>query len=330
MKVRHMKKVQLTRIITGICITVFFLAGCGQREPFFGAAPVQANDADFTLQSIVDEKAFLDRSRDEGKLSIRYFHFSDQEKGGDSIYIEAPDGSNLLIDAGYEKAGKALVQSLSDLGVDHLDAVVATHPHHDHIGGFISLLDAKHVGRVYMPKVANDTILFEQFVEKIKEKAIPVSFLERGDVIAMNTDVQLDVLGPPKGTGTKNIPTSMSTSAINNLCLVLKLHYGERTFLFTCDVYKRAEFELTEAFGSSLKADMLHAPHHGNHTSSSIPFIQAVRPKLTIFSSHEVYSKTVYENYRKSGSRIAVTGIDGNILILCDGNSIQLVTQRVT
>lgn len=83
------------------------------------------------LSSMVNPQAQLD---EEGRTHLEV-HAIDVGQG-DSIYIKA-GSKNILIDAGENDQGPTVSKYLRELGVDRLDLVVGTHPHSDHIGGWI-------------------------------------------------------------------------------------------------------------------------------------------------------------------------------------------------
>lgn len=329
---RFMQRIQVNALERkafwiGWVIFVILIAECLQREELL-FQPAAAQDTNVDLQEVKDGKAFFDRSRDEGKLTIRYFHLSEKEKGGDAIYIETPDGNNMLIDSGIESTGATLNQFLNQLNVSRLDIAVATHPHHDHIGGYLTIFQTKEVGQVMMPKVTNQTDTYREFMQVIDEKQIPVKYMEEGNQFDFGEHGFVEILNPPKGTNQGQGLNGASTKDINNYCMVMKIHYGERSFLFTCDIYMEAEQTLTQKFMERLDSDMMHAPHHGNSTSSSVSFVRAVTPQVTVISSYKLNSIKVMSTYQNAGSKVVMTGKHGHIMILSDGESIQVITQQ--
>ena len=145
-------------------------------------------------------------------------HFIDVDQG-DSTLIIAPDGSTALIDGGLSN-GKALAY-LQSLSLDRLDVIIATHPHQDHIAGLVDILPAFDVGGVWQPGSTNTTLAFERFLTTIANEGIPFHDAGTGDVIPLG-ELTLDVL------------YGVSQAAnLNNTSLVLRLAYGNVSFLFT-------------------------------------------------------------------------------------------------
>ena len=75
-------------------------------------------------------------------------YFLDVGEGDCTLLVSG--GSTVLVDAGTPEGAPALVRELKSLGVRRLDAVIATHPHADHIGGMEEVLRAFPVRSFYM------------------------------------------------------------------------------------------------------------------------------------------------------------------------------------
>ncbi|WP_048601430.1 ComEC/Rec2 family competence protein [Rubeoparvulum massiliense] len=258
---------------------------------------------------------FFNPELSNGQLQIRYFHLEAEEKSGDAILIHAPNGETMLIDAGIKEVGPKVAEYLQQLGLTHLDYAVATHPHHDHIGGYTTLLRTLEIKQFLTVNVPHTTETYKSVVALLEERQIPVTYLEEGDLLQLGEEVTIEVLNPPKGTGPSTLPAELSTSTINNHSLVMRLTYEDQSILFTGDIYKEREYDLVERLGPKLQADVLDAPHHGDKTSSSKSFITAVQPKYVIMSANLFQSKAVYDRYRKQDIDVFITGIDGHLLI---------------
>ena len=188
----------------------------------------------------------------------------------DAILIKTPDAGNILIDGGTGSTEDALVKYLEKQGVKRLDYVIATHPHEDHIGGLDAAIKAFDVGAVYMPKVSHTTKAFENMLLAIKDKDIKT--------VEAKADVSL-----PLGSGTQALflaPASSEYEELNNYSAVLKLVYGQTSFLFTGDAEKLSEEEMLERYSQkTLASTVLKVGHHGSKTSTSEAFLEAVHPK---------------------------------------------------
>jgi beta-lactamase superfamily II metal-dependent hydrolase len=274
----------------------------------------------------------FDSSTYSDKLTVRFFHTDiavDGSAEGDSILIIAPDGASMLIDAGLPDCGSILVDFLRKLGIEKLDYAVGTHMHIDHIGGYVDVLNNIDVDTMVFPNFVNyNTSIAKGLLATLDNKKIEVEIVKKGDRFKLGEYVDIEVLSPeyeivvPEGT----VPEK-SAGFVNNHSLVLKMTYKNNTFLFPADIYWEREDILIEEQGGNLKVDVLKVPHHGSHTSSSIRFVNAVEPKIAIMTSISP-DKEVYDRYKRKGSDIYITGLDGNILVFTDGENIEVIQEH--
>lgn len=285
------------------------------------------NKQNWKTDEIFDPLAYSD------KLTVRFFHtgiaVEDGSSEGDMILITTPDGARMLIDAGLPDCGPVLVDFLRKLGVEKLDYAVATHMHIDHIGGYVEVLNSISVDTMVFPNLINyNTSTAKGLLATVDNKKIKTEIVKKGDRFKLGEHVDIEVLSPeydivvPEGT----VPEK-SAGFLNNNSLVLKMTYKNNTFLFTADIYWEREDILIEEQGVNLKVDVLKVPHHGSHTSSSIRFVNAVEPKIAIMTSLSP-SKEVYDRYKRKGSDIYITGLDGNILVISDGDNIEVIQEH--
>lgn len=184
-------------------------------------------------------------------------HFIDVGQG-DSILIETPDHSIILIDGGEDNQALLYLQSL---GVDHIDALIASHPHADHIGGLIPIMETIPVSGVWTSGALHTTYTFEQFIDTISRQHIPYHEVAPGDTIPAG-DLTLDVL------------SDNPDAELNDSSMVLRLQYGQVSFLFTGDAEADAEAVLLRQVAPErLAASVLKVAHHGSATSSSLAFL---------------------------------------------------------
>ena len=112
---------------------------------------------------------------------------------GDAILIIAPDGQTMLIDGGETNTG--IVQYLQSKGIQHLNLVVATHPHSDHIGGLVQVLNAIPVDKVITNGQSHTTSVYENFLDAIASAKAEYVEVKRGDTITLGSLV-FNVLNP--------------------------------------------------------------------------------------------------------------------------------------
>ncbi|TVY05437.1 ComEC/Rec2 family competence protein [Paenibacillus cremeus] len=274
-------------------------------------------------------KEVFDRAKDKGLLTIRYFNLKDLKVAtGDSYLITSPDGQTMLMDAGIPETGKQVVGYLDQLGIQTLDIAFNTHPHSDHLGGFAEVLKVKNAKAYYMENFQYTVSgAYRNVMTQVEKKRIPIRTLEEGDTFELGSDVKFEVLSPKKGVLPEAIH-NYDPATLNYYALVVKMTYKNNTFLFPADIYKDREAELIALYGNKLDTDFVHAPHHGNNTSSSPSFVDTVSPKITVLSSNIFNSLDVLKRYERKGSAVYSTGLNGNILITSDGERLNVITEK--
>lgn len=243
---------------------------------------------------------------------------------GDSILIMFPSGAAMLIDGGERLQGVKIAKYLSSLGLTSLDVVVATHPHADHIGGLITVLELFKVGLVIDSGQITSTKTFEDYLNIIDKKGIAFKIGREGDSLELDPNVKISILSPP---------TSLFTGTGSNLddnSLVIKMVYRQVSFLFTGDIGSNVESRLTRF---NIDVDVLKTAHHGGETSTSRGFLQATTPLVAIISvgAENPYGHPNRETLsRLASSDVTVYRTDqhGTVTISTDGYSFLVVTEK--
>lgn len=274
-----------------------------------------------------------DRSQDEGKLVIYFLDLEvgpdAKDKSGDASILISPDGKVMLLDAGHPDSSEIVVKALTDLGIEKIDYLVASHPHIDHIGGIPAVVSRFPVGAAYQTDVEYTTQTYHNYVNALKEGGIDMVSLKTGDEFSFGEEVNVKVLGPDKEFEYPSGYPDNSTQFLNNMSLVLKFTYGESTALFCGDLYVSQERDYLDRYGDELKADVAKANHHGKDTSNLKKWIKTVSPKIVAAMGDEMGSMAVYDNYVKQGAEYHHTLYDGVIKVTVDGQgSCQAIDQK--
>lgn len=251
---------------------------------------------------------------------------------GDAALVRLPDGRSLLIDGGerspdFDQGERVILPVLRHLGIDRLEAVVASHPHNDHIGGLIAVLEGVEVEHYLDSGQYCDTWTAQRLQELVREKGIEYHCLAAGDSIAGLGGAGGLVLHP----GTDFVSQSEEpASGFNNGSAVLKLSYGEVDLLFAGDAEKEAEAALWR-WGGRLRCEVLKVPHHGSPTSSDSAFVEAVQPQVAVVSvgQHNKFrhpSPAVVERYEKQGVQVLRTDQRGAVVLRTDGKIMEWET----
>ena len=254
----------------------------------------------------------------EAKLRISYIDVGQ----GDSILIQTPNGKNMLIDAGDNAAGPTVVNYLQHQGIRRLDAVIWTHPHADHIGGADNVLKSFPVGQVYMPNIPANTESYKELLANMRSQNLKPIPAKTGESVDLDPEVNALFLAP-------NSSHYLDT---NDYSAVLRLTYGENSFLFAGDAQFTSEQEML-ASGYTLKADVLKVGHHGSHSSTSQAFLSRVQPKYAVISvgKNNDYGHPHPETLvalDKAGTKIYRTDESGTIVAESDGRNIKFTTGR--
>ena len=204
---------------------------------------------------------------------------------GDAILIRTPSGHNILIDGGpsSEDIGLRLGEELPFWDRD-IDLVILTHPDSDHLTGLVEVLSHYNVGQVLEPDLSSledfNSPLYDEWQRLIEERGIEHTFAQAGQLIDLGDGITLEVLNPQEA-----LLTDTSSDTDNN-GIVLRLEYGDISFLLTADIFEEGEQYLADR-GFELESTVLKVAHHGSSTSTSPDFLAAVDPQIAVISVGE-------------------------------------------
>ncbi len=255
---------------------------------------------------------------------------------GDSLFVISPGGKTLLIDGGGAFGGypgheehngvdpgeEAVSPYLWSRGFQKLDVVALTHAHQDHLGGLTAILENFHVAKIWIGREVSIPSL-ARLEELARERKVPIEHALRGKSFRWDgTDG--DFLWPEIAS------EEVAPSAKNNDSLVLRMHYGNETFLLPGDAEKQVERDiLSENSAEAMRADVLKVGHHGSKNSTTPEFLAAVRPRFGIISAGEDNlfghpSPELLERLENAGVRILRTDRDGAVHVLTDGERLEI------
>lgn len=250
-------------------------------------------------------------------------HYIDVGQGDCTLIVCG--GETLLIDAGENGHEQQVINYLNSVGVKKLDYIVATHQHSDHIGGVPEVLENFGTNNIIMPRLTeaqtptNST--YTAFLKAIQKSDAKVIASKVGAEYVLG-EATFEILGP----------VTNDAEDINNMSVVVKVTYGENTFLFTGDAETDEETEVIGT-GANLDCDVLHAGHHGSYTSSSKDFLNAVTPEICVIScgADNDYGHphdTALKRIKKHTEEIYRTDICGSIVITGDGSTLSVTYEN--
>lgn len=247
-----------------------------------------------------------------------YIHFIDVGYG-DAILIELPDDKTILIDAGDQEHVNYLIEYLSALKIDDLDAVILTHPHKNHFGGFFSLIKKWPVKRFYINGDARHAEKgYEDLVDLFHRKKIPIVILREGDELSLeNEEIHLAVLHP-----------SALGRSTNENTLVFLLTVENTSFLLTSDIYERQQDELLERYPEVKSADAVQVPHHGGKITERFAGSFGNHTIFIVSTGANKHGKPFTEEMDKLKGKVFRTDVYGTILLKSDGNSVEVYYER--
>ena len=253
-----------------------------------------------------------------GQLKV---HFIDVGQA-DCILLQQ-DNENMLIDAGNNDDEQTIKNYLQNLGVNEFKYVIGTHPHEDHIGSMDYVINSFKVGKIYFPKAIATTKTFENLVNAVKNKGMQFSVPTPGEHFNLG-QAKCTILAP---NGTKY-------EDLNNYSIVIKVEFGNNSFLFTGDAEDISEKEMMDK-GFDLKADVLKVGHHGSDSSTTREFLNAVNPKYAVISvgKGNDYGHPATDTIQKlhaKGINIYRTDESGTIVATSDGTNIIFNTNPST
>jgi competence protein ComEC len=207
---------------------------------------------------------------------------------GDAMFLEFPNGRTMLVDGGNRAPGvdagrQVILPFLRSRGITHLDVLIASHPHSDHIGGLVSVLETTPVGHYLDSGQHHDSWTARRIRELLKDRGVAYAELAAGDSLAGLGGVGAVVLHPTAPFVSRS---AGAPQGVNNGSVVLVLDYAGRRILLTGDVEGEADDALIR-WGPRIQSDILKAAHHGSRTSSSQAFLEASRPEVVIVSCGE-------------------------------------------
>jgi competence protein ComEC len=253
---------------------------------------------------------------------------------GDAVLIELPNSEHILIDGGdkssfVDQGKRTIIPHLRRHGINRLAGVIISHPHRDHMGGVLTVLNQVAIDRIIYNGQQYHSNLFDQIVRATDSLKIPLQAVNTGDTLDFDPTVRMQVLAPFN-------PPEPGADA-NEASVVVRMQYREITCLFTGDIERDTEGWLVQSLDSLLAVDLIKAPHHGSGTSSTPPLVRAATaaPEDSHFvvisadrnNKFDHPDPDVVNRWRTAGANVRRT-MDGAVWLRTTGRHIQAIDWR--
>ncbi len=258
--------------------------------------------------------AAVGQSTSEGLLTVAFLDVGQ----GDAIYIETPDGVQLLIDGGPDGSVVRELPKFMSLFDRSLQIVLATHSDKDHIGGLIDVLELYEVENIVRTENTNDTSVAAVFSALESKENATTHYVRAGQDFALGASTTLLILSPGSN------PEGWES---NTASIVAQLTYGEISFMLTGDAPLGIEEYLVESSGPLLESEVVKLGHHGSRTSTADSFLAAVDPEYAVVSAGKNNSyghphESVVDKVQAQGSTLLSTATNGTVVFKSDGKRV--------
>lgn len=228
-------------------------------------------------------------------------------------------GQAMLIDGGNAADSNTMYAVMQKYGIQTLDYVIGTHAHEDHIGGIAGALNYATVKTTYCPVTDYDSKAFQNFKKAVENCGSAITVPNTGDSFTL-------------GDAVCTILAVNTTSDTNNTSIVLRIVYGDTSFLFTGDAERDTEQAIL-ARGTDVRSTVLKVGHHGSETSTSYLWLREVDPTYAVISvgkgnSYGHPTEAVLSRLRDAEVTTFRTDMQGDITCTSDGKKVTFSVSR--
>lgn len=239
-----------------------------------------------------------------------------------SIVVSGEDV--MIIDTGTYTQWDNIQEALHSLNIDTINYLVISHQHDDHMSCAEEIMRVYDVKNIIMPKLSKENLVesetYERLLRSIANYDVNPIVAEHGNKFPLG-DATVNIFAPLK-----------QYSELNNMSIVLKIVYGDTSFLFQGDAESQVEDDLLDS-GYNLTADVLKLGHHGSKTSSTEDYIDTVNPKVGIIScgKDNTYGHPraiITEYLEERDIDYYITASSGDIIATSNGKTITILTEK--
>ncbi len=288
-----------------VLISLLFLTSCSSQ-----------NNTSVNPSTLPATSAPPTAFKSAGDLKVHYIDVGQ----GDSILVQTPGGKVMLIDAGKKEDGDKVVNYIKSQGIQKIDILVNTNPADDHIGGLTQVVNSFEVTRAYIPRKYVSSPAQTDFLNAVDAKKVKLNQILSISDLGIDPLVGIQVLAP----------SSYNYTELGDYSAVIKLNYGDNSFLFTGDAQSASEKEMLSK-DYSLESTVLKVSCHGAGTATTPDFLKAVSPKYAVISVGKGNSlgnpaKETLDKLSSANVQIYRTDEMGTIVATTDGLTLKFDT----
>jgi len=259
---------------------------------------------------IVWSGVFSSASTTDTNLQIYFLNVGQ----GDSEYIKMPNGQDILIDGGPDSSVLGELGRVMNFGDRHIDLVILTHPHADHLTGLIEVVNRYEIGEVWQTGVEYPSSVYDAWKNLLQEKGIEDKFVSAGAEKQLD-EVKLFVLYPLSNLKNQTIDN------LNNSSIISELSYNKFSALFLGDAETQSQ---TQILNKVKPVTVVKISHHGSQNGLNENFFEILRPAIAVI---EVGAKNTFGHpssstitfLRSLAAQIYRTDQNGTIKISSNG-----------
>lgn len=242
----------------------------------------------FILLAVLDVSFWIYSTRFNRNLRVTFIDVGQ----GNSALIQFPGKKRMLIDGGGFRGGtfdtgkNVVAPFLFRKKILHIDYIVLTHPHPDHLNGLRFIASEFAPSEFWYNGESSEEREFKDLISIVESGNIKVLTPDRIAQVRDISGVKVEIFNPSGNINKYYMPGSNSRE-VNNRSLVLKMTYNGRSVLFPGDIEEETENLLVEKYGRDLKSDVMLVPHHGSKYSSTRAFLEMASPEISVISSRK-------------------------------------------
>lgn len=205
-----------------------------------------------------------------------------------SYIIETSNDETIVIDGGLKTEAETLKQYIQKYG-NKVDYWFITHPHKDHVGAFIDIVENTdiEIENIYYsvnsqewynenePNRAYEAEDFYRAIQNERIKAIAKT-PQIGDKIKIGKNIYVEIL--------QTANPEITYNAINNSSMVFKIYVNDKSILILGDIGTEASKKLINRYGKDLKSDIVQMAHHGQ-SGATQELYKLVDPEICLWQS---------------------------------------------